>query len=115
MSRELDNSQSTSTTSGNDPPHAVSQEQHPEDGNAVLHDLRAHYWMPKTCASSQDFTKWLIDNQEDRALQDFRRRLLDHLLARIQGVMFQPNATFSTALTCSTGTHDLDKRQRYPA
>ena len=55
-------------TSRKEPRRATSsQDQHPED--AIAHDHCVHYWTPKTCASSTDFTQWLIDNREDRALR----------------------------------------------
>ncbi|KAH9018100.1 hypothetical protein EDB85DRAFT_1874003 [Lactarius pseudohatsudake] len=56
-----------------------------EDG---LRNPSERYWMPKMYASCRNLTEWLIDNQADHALHDFRRRLLDHLLARIRGTPY---------------------------
>jgi len=59
---------STSTT-GNDHHEARShQHQNSEDGDAVLPNPSARYWMPKFCASGENLTEWLIKNREDRAL-----------------------------------------------
>ena len=69
MSKESIEGQIPTATSSNDPHHATSsQDQHPEDGDAVAHDIFAHYWMSKKSASSANFTQWLMDNREDRAL-----------------------------------------------
>jgi hypothetical protein len=68
MSKEMAEGQTATVTSRKDPRHTTSSQiQHPEE-DVVAHDLCAHYWMSKTCASSTDFTQWLIDNREDRAL-----------------------------------------------
>lgn len=69
MSIESTESHTQTATSRKDPRHATSsQDQLPEDGDAVARDLCAHYWMSKNPAYSTDFTQWLIDNREDRAL-----------------------------------------------
>ncbi|KAH8981983.1 hypothetical protein EDB86DRAFT_2812530 [Lactarius hatsudake] len=58
---------------------------HSEDEDTLTSDPKGRYWMPKSKASSKNLTQWLSDSQEDHALRDFRRRLHDHLLARIEG------------------------------
>ncbi|KAH9012682.1 hypothetical protein EDB84DRAFT_1278570, partial [Lactarius hengduanensis] len=69
-------------------PEARHPQPQPEDGEDGLRNPSERYWMPKTYASCRNLTEWLIDNQADRALHDFRRRLLDHLLARIRGTPY---------------------------
>ncbi|KAH9161682.1 hypothetical protein EDB89DRAFT_2029564 [Lactarius sanguifluus] len=55
------------------------------DEEATPNNPSVRYQMSKSSATSRDLTWWLLENQDDRALRNFRPRLIDHLLARIKG------------------------------
>ncbi|KAI0040823.1 hypothetical protein FA95DRAFT_1527233 [Auriscalpium vulgare] len=65
------------------------------DDDIPFTDPKAHYHIAEQSRDSVNLIDWLDDNDGDPALKNFRRSLIDHILARVHNVPENEDRTFT--------------------